>query len=70
MLGITVHDATRLGVTRFLIYCGHPGGSCGHCGYIPADSLPADLRIKTLEPRCRCTKCGTLGASVRPDYGH
>ena len=64
--GITVHEATRVGAKAFLVSCTAHG--CTHHSYIPASLLSPDLRIKTLEPRCRCTACGKLGADVRPDY--
>jgi hypothetical protein len=66
---ITVADATRVGVSRFLVYCTNCAKPCSHCGEIPADVLAPELRIKTLESRLRCTVCGRLGGSIRPDYG-
>ena len=67
--GITVAQARNGGATQLLIYCTNPAG-CGHCGTLPLDGLDAALRIKTLEPKARCAKCGHLGGDVRPDYGH
>jgi hypothetical protein len=31
------------------------------------DQLP-DLTVKSFEPRMVCTKCGTIGADVRPNW--
>jgi hypothetical protein len=30
------------------------------------DHLTGDLTVKSFEPRMVCTKCGTIGAGVRP----
>jgi ribosomal protein S27AE len=35
---------------------------------INADHWPGDLTVKSLEPRMVCTKCGTIGADVRPNW--
>lgn len=68
MAGITTHEATRHGVRAFLIYCANPAGTCTHFGYMPTCVLPPGLRPSALGPRCRCSVCGNLGASIRPDY--
>jgi ribosomal protein S27E len=39
---------------------------CRHRTIINADHWPADLPVKSSEPRMVCTKCGTVGADVRP----
>jgi hypothetical protein len=31
-------------------------------------SEPGDLTVKSFEPRMVCTKCGTIGADVRPNW--
>jgi hypothetical protein len=31
------------------------------------DHLPADLTVPSFGPRIVCTKCGTIGADVRPN---
>jgi hypothetical protein len=32
------------------------------------DHLPGDLRMPSFGPRMVCTKCGTIGADVRPNW--
>jgi len=32
------------------------------------DHLAGDLKVKSFEPRMACTKCGTIGADVRPNW--
>jgi hypothetical protein len=41
---------------------------CRHRTIINVDHLPADLTVKSFEPRMVCTKCGTVGADVRPNW--
>jgi hypothetical protein len=43
---------------------------CWHSAKINADRWPDDVRLSDLEPLFVCTACGTIGAEVRPDYGH
>jgi hypothetical protein len=43
--------------------------SCWQCHnekIINVDHWPGDLTVKSFEPRMVCTKCGTVGADVRP----
>jgi hypothetical protein len=39
---------------------------CRHKVVMNVDHLPGDLTVKSFEPRMVCTKCGTIGADVRP----
>jgi hypothetical protein len=45
---------------------------CWQCRHrtiiINADHWPTDLTVKSFEPRMVCTKCGTVGADVRPNW--
>ena len=41
---------------------------CRHQVIMNVDHLPADLTVKSFEPRMLCTKCGTVGADVRPNW--
>jgi hypothetical protein len=41
---------------------------CRHRTIINADHWPGDLTVKSFEPRMVCTKCGTIGADVRPNW--
>jgi hypothetical protein len=40
---------------------------CRNRTTINVDHLPGDLTVKSFEPRMVCTKCGTIGADVRPN---
>jgi hypothetical protein len=39
-----------------------------HSAKINADWLPDDTVLLTLDRRTVCTKCGLIGADVRPDW--
>jgi hypothetical protein len=41
---------------------------CRHKTILNVDHLPGDLAVKSFEPRMVCTKCGTIGADVRPNW--
>jgi hypothetical protein len=49
-----------------LIYCGSI--NCSHSVTMNADHLPDDTTISALGPKMICTKCGHVGADVRPDW--
>jgi hypothetical protein len=52
------------GVRSLDIQC----NQCRHDVILNVDHLPGDLKIPTLGPRMACTKCGTIGADVRPNW--
>jgi hypothetical protein len=41
---------------------------CRHRMVVNADHWPGDPTVKSFEPRMVCTKCGTIGADVRPNW--
>jgi hypothetical protein len=41
---------------------------CRHEMVMNVDHLPGNLTVKSFEPRMVCTKCGTIGADVRPNW--
>jgi hypothetical protein len=41
---------------------------CHHEKIINADHWPGDLTVTSFIPRMVCTKCGTIGADVRPNW--
>jgi hypothetical protein len=57
------HPGPRL--SRF-VYC--QSIYCNHSVTLNADWLPDDTPLLTLDPRMVCTKCGLIGADVRPDW--
>jgi hypothetical protein len=41
---------------------------CRHAVVINVDSYPGDLLVREFGPRMVCTKCGMVGADVRPNW--
>jgi hypothetical protein len=52
------------GVRSLLIFC----LNCHHEKIMNVDHLPDHLTVPSLGTRMACTKCGTVGASVRPNW--
>jgi hypothetical protein len=52
------------GVRSLAIYC----HQCHHETIINADHWPADLTVPSFGPKMVCTKCGTIGPDVRPNW--
>jgi hypothetical protein len=50
-----------------LISCSE-GLYCHHSATVDADRWPDDTALKDLRPKAVCTKCGLMGADVRPDW--
>jgi hypothetical protein len=65
---VTVRDVRQHGVTQLLVYC--TDLVCNHSGTLPLAPLPDDLVLLTLDPRCRCTKCGRKGGETCGRIGH
>jgi hypothetical protein len=42
--------------------------NCRHRVIVNVDHLPGDLTVPSFGPRMVCTKCGTIGADVRPNW--
>jgi hypothetical protein len=40
---------------------------CRHRVILNVDHLPGDLTVPSFGPKMVCTKCGTIGADVRPN---
>jgi hypothetical protein len=47
--------------------CG--SGRCHHSATMNADWLPDELPVRSLCRRMVSTRCGMIGADVRPDWG-
>jgi hypothetical protein len=41
---------------------------CRHEVIVNVDKYPGDLLVKGFGPRMGCTKCGMVGADVRPNW--
>jgi hypothetical protein len=63
---VTMGHLRGHGVTRLLVYC--TSGWCHHVATLEPDWLPDDVRLLALRPRMVCTRCGLVGADVRPDW--
>jgi hypothetical protein len=55
------------GVRRLLIYCTQ-GLFCHHSAVVDADRWPDDTVLLDLDRKAVCTKCGVIGADVRPNW--
>jgi hypothetical protein len=52
------------GVRALAVQC----HQCRHQVVMNVDHLQGDLTVKSFEPKMVCTKCGTIGADVRPNW--
>jgi hypothetical protein len=51
-------------VRSLAIYC----RQCHHEVIVNVDHLPGDMSVPSFGLRMVCTKCGTIGADVRPNW--
>jgi hypothetical protein len=63
---VTLGHIRSHGVRRLLIYCST--GLCHHSALVDADRWPDDTVLLDLDRRAVCTKCGMIGADVRPNW--
>jgi hypothetical protein len=63
---VTLGHIRGHGCRDLLVYC--QSIYCNHNVTLNADWLPDDTVLLTLDPRMVCTKCGLIGADVRPDW--
>jgi hypothetical protein len=63
---VTLGHIRSHGCRRLLIYCNAPG--CHHRANIDADRWPDETVLLDMCRRAVCTKCGIIGADVRPDW--
>jgi hypothetical protein len=63
---VTLGHMRAHGVRRLLIYCST--GLCHHSATIEADRWPDDTAVRDLCRKAVCTRCGMIGADVRPDW--
>jgi hypothetical protein len=63
---VTLAHIRRLGCRDLLVYCGSI--HCSHGGKLSGDRFSDETPIRPLGARMVCTKCGHVGADVRPDW--
>jgi hypothetical protein len=54
------------GCRDLLVYCASIW--CNHSTKLNGDWLPDNAVLLTLDARMVCTRCGLIGADVRPDW--
>jgi hypothetical protein len=65
---ITFGEMRASGTRDILIYC--RDYRCGHHVEKNADDVPDDLRLSDIEPYYYCSRCGKVGAEVRPKFSY
>jgi hypothetical protein len=63
---VTLGHIRSHGVRRLLIYCST--GLCHHSAVVDSDRWPDETALLDLDRRAVCTKCGMIGADVRPNW--
>jgi hypothetical protein len=61
---MTLGSMRRLGVRSLAVSC----HQCHHETIINADRWPGQMRVPSFGPRMVCTKCGAVGADIRPNW--
>jgi hypothetical protein len=64
---VTLGHVRSLACRDLLVYC--TSGHCHHSATMNADWLPDAVSVRSLCSRMVCTRCGLIGADVRPDWG-
>ena len=63
---VTMGHIQGHGWRDLLVYC--DSGRCHHSATMNADWLSDETPVRSLCRRMVCTKCGMIGADVRPDW--
>jgi hypothetical protein len=63
---VTMGHIRGHGCRELLVYCN--SNRCHHSATINADWLSDETPVRSLCRRMVCTKCGMIGADVRPDW--
>ena len=63
---VTLGHIRSHGCRDLLVYC--DSGRCHHSALMNADWLSDETPVRSLCPRMVCTRCGMIGADVRPDW--
>jgi hypothetical protein len=62
--GMTLGNMRSLGPRSLDVTC----KKCGYQTKVNVDDHPDDTTVPSFGPRMRCSKCGHLGANVRPEW--
>jgi hypothetical protein len=63
---VTMGHIRGHGCRNLLVYC--ISGRCHHSAVMDGDWLADDISVRSLCRRMVCTRCGMIGADVRPDW--
>jgi hypothetical protein len=63
---VTMAHIRGHGCRDLLVYCG--SGRCHHSATLSGARCPDDMPVRSLCGRMVCTRCGYIGADVRPDW--
>ena len=63
---VTSRTSAPTAAADLLIYC--TSGRRHHSASMNADDWPDELPVRSLCARTMCTRCGVVGADVRPDW--
>jgi hypothetical protein len=63
---VTLANMRSHGCRDLRVYC--TSGWCHHSSVMNADALPDDTALLELDRRMVCSRCGLVGADVRPDW--
>jgi hypothetical protein len=61
---MTLGNMRQNGVRGLFVTC----SSCGYHSEVNVDAWPDDVPVPSFGPRMRCSKCGKLGATARPNW--
>ena len=64
---VTLGHIRSHGCRDLFVYC--ISGRCHHSATLNGDWLSDDTPVRSLCSRMVCTRCGMIGADVRPDWG-
>jgi hypothetical protein len=63
---MTLDNMRANDVRRLVVYCLAP--YCQHSAVIDADAYDGSLLVKSFDAQMLCTRCGLIGADVRPNW--
>ncbi len=61
---MTLGNMRRLGPRSLYVIC----NACGHHMTFNVNEWPDEVLVPSFRPHIACSRCGHLGASVRPDW--